>query len=66
MPLKGHPNDPKRNVSNVALSDTGVCDAGSMRLLQEPITLCLATDLRSFPSLKVPLKISMFFQQNDT
>lgn len=33
LPLKGHPNDLKRHVSNVALSDTGLCDAGSMSLL---------------------------------
>jgi len=38
LPVKGHPNNLKRNVSNVALSDTGPCDAGSMRLLQESVT----------------------------
>lgn len=57
LPLKGHSNDPQRKGNNVALSYAGVGDAGSERELQEQITLCLATNSRSFPSLKMLLKI---------
>lgn len=58
LPLKGHSDDLQRKGNKVALSCAGLSDAGSERVLQEQVTLCLATNHKSFLSLKTSLKIS--------